>query len=255
MKISPLMQNYNTGINKTPSFQSSYRYTKDENGNVKNSNRTWFFRSDLDWDNFADFVGRKYKNEDKVNVISYGCSDGSEPMSLAVLLSERFGYNSRKFFPIIAKDKDEFIINRIKNNNVRMFFDDIDAVVDFSNNNLDKYFIINPQTPDKGSMIAQPTYELKSKIQYSTSDILDDISSIPSKNTVLMCRNMFPYIKSEKERYNLVENLASRLRENCLVVIGDSDKDIDLGRKLENAGFVKTELDNVYESRCRSLWG
>lgn len=254
MKISPLMQNSYTGINKAPSFQSTYRYTKDENGNIKNCNTTWFFRDDLDWDSFASYLGRKYENEDKVNIVCYGCSDGSEPMSTAVLLGERFGYDSRKFFPIIAKDKDEYILNKVKTNNVRMYFSDIDRVVDFSHNNLGKYFIVNPQTPENDSMIVQPTYELKSKIKYAKADITEDIHNLPSKNTVLMCRNLFPYIKDEKVRYDMVETLASRLRENCVVVIGDSDKDIDLGRKLENAGFAKTDIDNVYESRCRSLW-
>lgn len=254
MKISPLMQNYYTGINKAPAFQSTYRHVKDEHGNIKNCNTTWFFRNDLDWDKFANYVGRKYMNEDKVNVVCYGCSDGSEPMSAAVLFSERFNYDSRKFFPIIAKDKDEYILNRVKTNNVRMFFSDIDRVVDFSNNNLDKYFIVNPQMPENNSMIVQPTYELKSKIKYSKADITEDVQNIPSKNTILMCRNVFPYIKDEKIRYDLIEHLASRLKENCIIVIGDSDKDIDLGRKLENAGFIKTDIDNVYESGRRSLW-
>ena len=129
MRISPVMQNSYTGVHRAPAFQSIIRNVKDSEGNIKNSNTTCFFRQDLHWNEMATFMDRKYDKSEKVNVYSYGCSDGSEPMSLAVLLNQRFGYNARKFFPIMAKDNDDYILDKIRSSCTRMYFSDIDAVI------------------------------------------------------------------------------------------------------------------------------
>ena len=94
---------------QNPLFTSNKRERGIKEDGTLNRNTTSFFRNDLIWGDFADLLIDKYKNENKVNVYCYACSDGSEPYSVAMLLISRLGLEgAKKFFPIIAVDKDDF---------------------------------------------------------------------------------------------------------------------------------------------------
>ena len=248
MRILPLMQNSYNGVCKAPTFKSIIRDVEDKNGNIINSNTTCFYRRDLDWRGLGDYLMYKYLDKDKVNVYSYGCSDGSEAMSLAILLKEGYDYKSRKFYPIYAKDNDEFILNRIRSSNIKMYFSDIDNVDEYSYNHLGRYFEIFPQTPQDESMIAHPTYELNSKIRYSKANALKDVHKLPSENTVLMIRNIMPYLGPKSQQDEFINNVITKLQKNCVVIIGTDEEQMGIGEKLENSGFVKTKLHHVYET-------
>ncbi len=247
MRISPVTQNSYTTGRRAPAFQSIIRNVKDSEGNIKNSNTTCFFRQDLHWNELATYMDNKYRNSEKVNIYSYGCSDGSEPMSMAVLLNERFKFNARKYFPIMAKDNDDFILDKIRSSCTRMYFRDIDAVIHYSQNNLGKYFVINNQLPENESMIVHPSYETKSKIRYSKADVIKDVHRLPEKDTVVMLRNIMPYIPEDK-RNSVINTVTTKLKDNCMIIIGDLEDSMGIGEKLEAAGFKKTPLNHVYEN-------
>ena len=109
MKITP-----STNLNRPPAFTSNFREVKKECGNILHRNTTNFFRQDLNWDDFTDCIIKKYKNQEKANVYCYACSDGSEPYSLAMMLIAKIGKEAQKFFPIIARDRDDFYLESAK---------------------------------------------------------------------------------------------------------------------------------------------
>ena len=69
----------------------------------KHMNNTSFFRLGRIWENFTNFIINKYKNTENVHVYNFGCSDGSEPLSLAMILKSKFNEFASKFLPIIAE--------------------------------------------------------------------------------------------------------------------------------------------------------
>lgn len=72
-------------------------------------------REDVDWKKFVHFIDKKYKNQDKVKINCFACSDGSEPYSLAIHLINELGIQkAKKFLPIEASDISEPVINEAK---------------------------------------------------------------------------------------------------------------------------------------------
>ena len=251
MRISPVSQNSYTTGRRAPAFQSIIRNVKDSEGNIKNSNTTCFFRQDLHWNELATYMDNKYRNSEKVNIYSYGCSDGSEPMSMAVLLNERFKFNARKYFPIMAKDNDDFILDKIRSSCTRMYFRDIDAVIHYSQNNLGKYFVIDNQLPENESMIVHPSYETKSKIRYSKADVIKDV--LDQLNTAGIPSSVVELTPRVKELIMIAGSVAKRTRsayissEHLLVALLSQEESFAINIL---AGALKL---NVYEMRNRAI--
>ena len=80
-------------------------------------NHTTFFRNDRFWNGLTYFLTEHFKNTKKVNVYSFGCSDGSEPYTFIMRMLNSFEKKPEKFFPIIARDFDSEAIQRAKRNN------------------------------------------------------------------------------------------------------------------------------------------
>ena len=58
--------------------------------NVLHRNNTWFFRKDLNWTKFAEFLKNKYKTTDKIQTFVHACSDGREAYTLLMALDSVF---------------------------------------------------------------------------------------------------------------------------------------------------------------------
>ena len=58
------------------------------------------FRSDIrNWDNFVNYLDKKFKNVDKANIYSLTSSAGDEVYSLTIKLLEKYGKGrSKKIF-------------------------------------------------------------------------------------------------------------------------------------------------------------
>src|SRR5574344_2178311 len=89
------------------------------------SNFTKLFRCDMDWQNLVSYLSKHFKDKSKVNIINCASSDGSEPYSLSIALKSALGAKSKKFFPILASDKNDKIISRAKRGKIEMFDDDV----------------------------------------------------------------------------------------------------------------------------------
>ena len=244
MRIYPV--NYQTNRYQ-PAFQSVARTVRDEQGRLKYRNTTNFFRNDLDWQKFTDFITEKYKMTDKVNVVCYACSDGSEPLSLLMLMKEKFPDGGKKFLPITAKDIDNTVIEFAKGDFINMDFHDETAINKFTGGKFRKYFV--PPVPgfDIDPVLVKKQPELCKNINYFVADITKDILTVPRDNTIVFCKNFWPYLADNQQRWKLVSNIKSRLRKNCLVVIGDYDRVSDTHQMFLKAGFRRVaNLANVY---------
>lgn len=252
MQITPI-QNTNNHIYK-PTFQSNVRVVRNKSGKMIYRNTTKFFRGDLDWEAFGKYILNKYKNTPKVNVYCYGCSDGSEPLSLAMLIKEIIP-TPDKFFPIIAKDIDKTIINIAKTGKIGIDITDYNAINKFTNNKFDKYIKTSKKLLDYNTTPAEISPDLMKNIQFSVADIKDDIRTIQPKNSIIFCRNFWPYITSKEDQIKIVNNLSSMLKDNCTIVIGNFDRLVDLNDLLQSRYFKRAKnLANVYETTLKTLW-
>lgn len=229
-RISPV-KIYNTN------FKSSAREYYDidlcELGNVNYTRGriytdTELFRDDLRWGEFVRILEMEFMYDTKVPIYSLGCSDGSEAYSTSIALYESLP-KPKKFFPIIAVDKDHEIINAAKSGRINLEDTDIAVLKAITSTN-EEYFI-NPQGPinikkeiciDKYSSY-EPSNKLKGAVVFVEDDIINYLSKNSRKEkSVLMMRNVVPYlaINQQDTLYSLVKKF---LTKGSLLIIGSYD--------------------------------
>ena len=238
MHISPI-NNYK---NNYTSFKSVNRYVRLNDGRFYQT-FTQFFRTDVKWSDFVNFLENKYKNTSKVNIFNLACSEGAETCSVAIALAENLKENSKKF-QIFASDIDLKNIEIAQNGIWDITNRELYRLNKITNNKFDKYFM--PETCSTGEISKLKIKpELKDKIEFKVSDILTEIKNAPKKDSIFMIRNVWPYLNFE-ERTEILRELA-KLDKSCCVVIGEIDSALDVGQALEFYGFKKTPIINVYE--------
>lgn len=241
-------------------FGKSGKIVCNDTGSILYRTSTWFFREDLNWWALPGYLSKKYKNVDRVNIINHVCSTGEEPLSLAMKLIDSLGeFNSAKFFPIIARDLDEENIRNARQGN---FYADINEKAMLNNIMLDRpenYFKTQLLTPKYNEKKYQVSFmpKILNKINFSQGDILEDSKTLPTKNTVLLCRNFWPYLECE-QRETLLKNISERFEDgSCLLILGhydfgatpdDTDKK-QLERLLKKYRFTETWLEYVYQKQ------
>lgn len=213
----------------TPNFKGNWRTVKDELGKVCYRNNTEFFRIDLNWNKFTDMLIDRYRNADRVHVYNYACSEGAEPFSLAMLLIKKVGdQNARKFFPIIASDVDETILVNPKQGKLKLSLGDIYLMRKVLGNDYLK-FVSHEKDFRYSSKFrhilcnAEIKPILKGAVEFHQANILDEIGNIEKDNSLVMCRNFWPYL-SKENRQRLTQTLSERLGSNSMCVIGSYDR-------------------------------
>lgn len=233
----------------TQNFTSNRRVVRDIVNGIpilKCKNNSFFFRDDLDWLKFVEMLKDKYKNTKKVNVYCFACSDGAEPFSLAMLLMEKLKpKEAQKFFPIIASDKDEGIFKYLKQGMIKLDSRDIEDIKVTLGDNYSKYIEVDnkfeyiPEWDSKAALCAgriKPI--LMNKVLFRNMDIRRGISDIESNNSVVMCRNFFPYL-DDKDQSEFKRALFKHLGSNSIFVRGDFDGNL-------SDGFRPSEVDNCF---------
>lgn len=71
-------------------------------GRIDILNQSDLFRNDMHWAKFIDLLYELFPNGVKTS--SLACSDGSEPVTLAISLIDKLGRKANSFFPIYASD-------------------------------------------------------------------------------------------------------------------------------------------------------
>ena len=252
-KIQTNQYNYNSSFkayNKTVYDAVSHRFKYDTT--------TCFFRRDLDWKKFFNFLFQKYKNTDKVTVISHAASDCEEAYSLAIgFLSG--GNAGQKFLPVIAKDID---INNLNIAGKGIYnvgsVNELERIRSFTGQDYEKYFQVLSDKENRGINSCTKIFNdtdfikiklsnmLKKNVYFEQADILKDIFKLPQENTVLMLRNVWPYLKL-KDMRAFAEVLANHLKSSSTLAIGLYDACWKVEDKLLQSGFKKTPVRFVYE--------
>lgn len=218
---------------------------------------TWMFR-DLDWGSFAKFLDKNFCDKSKVNIYSLASSDGSEAYTCAIAIKECIPSNrQKKFFPIRAYDIDDEILSVARSGRINLFPADRSTVAKFveshdwkrylTNTGLNKYFKDKAEPIFvQNNSLAHNTYSyrvadsLLNKVTFQKFDIMDRVSSLKDDgNTVLLCRNIFPYL-GEWQGVRLIDTIGEKLKKGSLLVIGDYDyRNPSIDIHIELAGFER----------------
>ena len=238
MNISPVSLQTNSQVR--PSFHSTDRIIMGKATNKAYSNYTEFLREDLDWKKFIELVKGKYKHSKKVSIINYACSDGSEPMSLAMMIKE-YVPNSERFFPIKAYDFDSVIIKQAQEGPTWLFEDDFRRLDKLLPNWRNKYLDYN----NGYCYLVNRRDNLKNDVIFEQKNILNDFNNGILSDTIVLARNCWAYLENFEQKI-VAYKLADALDDSCLLVIGALEKTYGIDKLLEKNGFRKTEVEYVY---------
>ena len=196
---------------KSPLLEEGQMST--EKGEIINRHTTGFFRADMDWAEFGKYLKEKYPSIDDVDFITYACSTGEEPYSLALLLNKLYGKNTE----IKAFDLSDDVIN----DNIKKQQEGI-----FVNMPTIRYICEDMNTSDidafedgdyKGAKIKR---NITDSVSFDKANILTSLDNIDSeKPTVLMARNMWPYVNPEKY-HQFAKELYEKLAPNSIFILG-----------------------------------
>ena len=248
MRITPTYNFNNYNYKNAIASKGNARAVVDKNNNLLYRTTTYFFREDLDWDNFFALLKRKYQNVPKVNFINHCCSNGEETYScisgMKIHLGEDF---AKKFFPIIAKDINKENIDSAKNySKIGISPIDYRQINYYTNFNIHKFFDFVRSDTDIYDAAVIPKEELRKCVKFENSDILDDIDKLPDTNSVLLCRNFWPYLDAFK-REEFASKLEKKLDERSLLVIGDYDiYEAKTDELLIQHNFIPTTVKYVF---------
>ena len=249
MRINPI----NTQ-NNSPIFNSNMRKVVESKTGRKYWTTSYLFRDDLEWWSLSELLEKKYKHSFKVNVLNHACSNGLEPMSLAMLFLTKMKRISDKFFPIIAKDINAENISMAKNNEpIEVDQYDLLRLNLLTKDSISEFFFCKKHfsTNRIDSIIPKPIF--KKKIKYQQGDLLEDIKHLPSKNNLVLCRNCWLYLTSEQQE-ELAKRLGEKLDNTSLVIIGHFDEQESKACELLNKnGFVETSVKHVYEKTDKAI--
>ena len=241
MFISPV-QTYN------PAYRGNNREVFNKSGKFLYKTTTYFFREDLNWTCLAELLGEKYKTVQKVNVLNHACSNGQEPYTLAVKLIQILGKEAKKFFPIQAKDIDFDNIESANRGRLGIKLNEMYRINHYTKNQLTSFFTLGKPADPNNDLVLIPKENIKSKVNFSQADILKDTSEKLPDNTVILCRNFWPYL-APAEREQLASNLYQNIGDNSLIITGDFDYRSNTPDLLKSRGFVEIGMNNVYIKR------
>lgn len=231
-------------------FSSNNGFYRAENGNGIGT-QTKMFRADLDWNQFTDFMVKHFKDKDKVQILQFASSDGSEAYTQIITLLENYNdKNIDKFFSIEAYDIDKNMYEAANSGLLNMDDKDLRR---FKNRSIDfnKYFelksdkeidILNNTLENSQTYNASPV--LTDKVNFHHGDMFDVMKNHKdNSNTVVLCRNILNYF-TDREVDRFMSFAACNLKNGSLFVTGE----IDEGRVdeiIQRRGFIKV-MPKVY---------
>ena len=229
-------------INTNIVFKSSSRYIINDDYNFMTT--TSFFRSDMEWEQFFKFLEKKYAKAKNVNIIDHACSSGEEAYSLALYLISVLEEKAKKYLPIDARDFDPINISMAKKGIFDANNEEVARIQKYSGGKYGEYLDICSFSDDTNVIFTRPNIE--KFVRFKKSDIFKDIEKLPAKNTVLLCRNFWPYLRIAEQK-RLVKMMSKQIKSSSLVVLGTFDVYNGVDKFFEEEGFRHTELYNVME--------
>ena len=194
-------------------------YQPEQNGSrkIQHRNHSYLFRFDLAWDTLVKHIT---KDDKARKIYCYACSDGSEPYSLAIALISKLGREkAQKYFPIIARDSDEFVINKAKGGTIMLTNEDISRISEYSEQPGTNFFTkITNEYPCEFRV----NKDLYNCVDFEKGDILKDSEHLNYDGSVILFRNVWPYLKRE-EQISLLKTFSKKFSKDTSLVIGAFD--------------------------------
>ena len=256
---------YNNFSNKhfqSPSFGTTNRIYETENGDTIGCN-SWLFRNDVDWKKLAKYEISHFASKDKVNIVMFAASDGSEGYSKIISLFEAFDFyekeKAQKFFPIIAYDIDDEIIAKARSGLINTCMEDR-MNLQIHCENYEDYFSHTAENLEISSdtdLYRKKTLKAKSvltdNIRFNKGDMFEKIQTIKDdSNTILMCRNILGYFEDEKiEKF--IKLASQNLKTGSLFVIGDHDTQLTDVKSIMNKYGFEEVMKNVYKKAWKRI--
>lgn len=211
MQIKNITNTYYPKLN----FGSNIRTVRNADNNIIHRNTTSFFRNDIIWDDLAQYIGDFYKDSDKVNIYCFGCSDGSEPYSLAASIKSNVS-RFNKFFPIYASDYDDVIIESALKGEYRVLDREMCAMDEYTKGKWRSYF---ERSGYNGLRVKK---SFKDFVRFKTEDITESADKIQKGPKIILCRNLWPYLSFDKKE-KLMTKIKEKSDDKTLVIIGSFD--------------------------------
>lgn len=254
MKVLNVTNKY---YNNQSTFKSTTSFYKTDAGKEIGSN-SWMFREDVAWNDLAKFEVEHFRDKNRVNVIQFASSDGSEAYTKIISLLKQGEPNVQKFFPIEAYDISPEIVNAAKSGLINFVDKDFKRAENVQVN-LDEYFKKSTNSLDIKNdymfhffNIPTTTYQvsnsLKNKVNFHNKDLFDVLHSFKDdSNSVILCRNIFSYFDDIDAR-RAINLLGQKLKAGSLLVLGDQDFSKHTMQKfLKEAGFSAVDFKDYSE--------
>ncbi len=236
------VQNININNSKYINFSGWYRVVKNPNtGEMLYRNDTMWFRDGIT--DIVDSLVKQYKDNKHVDTRIYGCSNGSEPLSMYIYMAAKYGLDIiSKFSPFNCIDIDQFAIKKAIAGIMPMEYFEFERVLEYTFGKFNEFFndslsILTDKHNKKffektkkfkdGSTEEGICLNLKSEhaqnINYSVGNILEDVKEInPEELSIVCARNFIPYLEEETIS-KLFSDLNNRMKKGSALILGDYD--------------------------------
>lgn len=249
MKILPMSNTHNYKKTSFRSIACDYKLNGEEMGLY-----TWMFREDINWLELAKYEAENFKNKDKVNIIQFASSDGSEGYTKILSHLITNPYEAEKFLPIQAYDINERVVAFANTNSLKLSGADIKHLIEKGANIIRNFpgameFYQQLKTKNlklDNTSVFQVSEDLTKRIKFNSGDMFEVLPSIKDEsNTILMVRNCLGYYTKATVR-NFVKTASNVLKNDSLLVVGDLEDMFGTKGTLCKLGF-KECLKNVYK--------
>ena len=191
------------------------------------TNKTDFFREADHFEYLTSTFLSDYLSQystGNLKIWSAGCSSGQEPYTIAMALSDvknKFDFN----FEIFASDISISML-KIANNAVYPF----NQLIQIPNQFKKAYLL---RSKDKKNLKFRINNELRNKVYFFHSNLLESQTRLKEKMDVIFCRNTLIYFDRETQ-LRVINNLLDKLKPNGYLFIGHSESLINMDLELEH---------------------
>lgn len=184
--------------------------------NAITTNLTSFFRENHHFDYLRDEVlpALAARNKDKkIRIWSAGCSQGSEPYSIAMVLADFLEKNAGWDAKILATDIDTNMLKRGRSGSFRV--EDMQSIPSRYHN----YVSSKKREGEQGIVMSE---KLQKLITFNHLNLLDSPWPMKGLFDIIFCRNVVIYFDKETQK-PLFERYAKQMKPEGWLFIGHSE--------------------------------
>lgn len=188
---------------------------------VVTTNKTDFFREIAHFDYLAKTILPEFISANKSSakrktfqIWSAGCSTGEEPYTMAMLLNE-FGNAEPSFkYEIYASDISTEVLAKASMGIFEM--EKIDVIPE----HLLKKYLMRSKDPSKQIVRFIPA--IRSQINFSRINLMDENYALPDNLDVVFCRNVIIYF-DKRTQQKVIANLVKKIHSGGYLLLGHSE--------------------------------